>query len=134
FVQNDTFRIRFNPKKNKEDYTNNNTRALANDTFAELKKEAQQGDEQFYIDYQDKNGQGCELTTKKQRNDEALMKVMVTKDPFKIEVINCEPDGSNFQVWETSLPGILFTPNGNDDYAIIQAVKKPAPAKFIGFG
>ena len=134
FVQNDTFRVRFNPKKHIEDYTNNNTRALLKSTFDQSKSEAQQGSEQFYIDYQDKGGQGCVLTTKKKQNNESVMQVIVTKDPFKIEVINCEPDGSNFKVWETSLPGILYTPNGDDDYAIIQAVQNPAPAKFIGFG
>jgi alpha-glucosidase len=134
FVQNDTFRIRFNPKKTREDYSDQNTRAVVQNTFAQLKDAAQQGDEKFYIVYEDKSGHGCILTTKKQQNDEAVMQVILTTDPFKIEVINCEPDGSNFKVWETSLPGILYTPNGNDDYAIIQGVKKPAPAKYIGFG
>ncbi len=134
FVQNDTFRVRFNPKKRKEDYTSNNTRAIVQNTFEQLKDAAQQGDEEFYIDYEDKGGHGCILTTKKQRNDEAVMQVILTTDPFQINVINCEPDGSNFKVWETSLPGILYTPNGNDDYAIIQSVDKPAPAKYIGFG
>lgn len=135
FIQNDTFRVRFNPQKLAKDYTTNNTRSILKSTFAESKISAQQGDQQFYIHYEDKGGQGCILTTKKQQNHEAIMQVVLTKDPFKIKVINCEPDGSTFDVWETSDFGaILFTPNGNDDYAIIQAAKNRAPAKFIGFG
>jgi alpha-glucosidase len=138
FVQNDTFRVRFNPKKSQKDYTNNNTRSILKATFTQLKAEAQQGDEQFIIDYQDKGSQGCLLTTKKKQNNEAVMQVRVTNNPFKIEVINCEPDGTSFKVWETH--GILFTPNGKnqngsiEDYAIIQAVQKPATGKYIGFG
>ena len=40
--------------------------------------------------------------------------------------------GSTF--WRTAVPGIFFTPNGDDDYAIIQVVEKPIDAKFVGFG
>lgn len=99
FVQNDTFRVRFNPKKLDENYTRQNTRSVVRDNFADLKRGAQQGDEQFYIDYQDKGGHGCVLTTKKQQNNEAVMKVVITKDTFKIEALNCEPDGSDLKVW-----------------------------------
>ncbi|MBW4497603.1 MAG: DUF5110 domain-containing protein [Oscillatoria princeps RMCB-10] len=135
FVQNDTFRVRFNPKKLANDYTRNNTRSVVRDTFQDLKNTVQQGDEQFYIEPKDlEGGKGCVLTTKKRQNNESVMQVVLTKEPFKIEVINCEPDGSSFKVWETAQPGIVFVPNGNDDYSIIQLVKKPAPAKYIGFG
>jgi alpha-glucosidase len=41
-----------------------------------------------------------------------------------------------FLVWQTADIPIYFTKNGEegDEYAIIQAVRKPATAKYIGFG
>lgn len=55
------------------------------------------------------------------------MVVLVYLDPFQIEV---KYIGQNFNgdplsvptVWRTALPGLYYTSNGRDDYAIIQAI------------
>ena len=61
------------------------------------------------------------------------MKLLVTYSPFAIKVFNLSQD-EPFLVWQTADTPFYFTANGDEDYAIIQSVKKPAAAKYIGFG
>ena len=41
---------------------------------------------------------------------------------------------SDHCVWESSLQGIYYTPHGDEDFAIIQAVQYAPTGKYIGFG
>ncbi|OYQ67791.1 alpha-glucosidase [Pseudanabaena sp. SR411] len=131
FIQKDTFRLRFNPSKNSlQEYTTQNTRSVVMDSFEELKTVLETEDD-FTVGIQEKSGQ-IELITKGSV-DHPSLKMVVTFDPFIIEVFSVSTD-KEFRVWQTGTPSIYYTPNGSDDYAIIQAVNKPATAKYIGFG
>lgn len=55
------------------------------------------------------------------------MVVLVHFNPFQIEVKYIGPNYNGEPllaptIWRTALPGIYYTPNGRDDYAIIQAI------------
>ncbi|MBD1939369.1 TIM-barrel domain-containing protein [Microcoleus sp. FACHB-68] len=148
FLQKDIFRVRFNPLKTADDYTSKNTRSVVQDTFEDLRT-ILESQEPFFIEkneleYEDR----IELVTKSEDENYKEngiiwleMKVVITYNPFKIQVFNYtnkyNPGKQEaFKVWETAEPGIYYTLNGNEkeDYAIIQAIKKPATAKYIGFG
>lgn len=130
FPQKDTFRVRFNPGKKAEDYPANNTRSVVQDTFDDLKR-LLETKEVFNFDVKD-GSKSIELVTAGE-DKQPVMKMVVNFEPFAIEVFNLS-QGEDFLVWQTADTPVYFTPNGNEDYAIIQAVNKPANAKYIGFG
>jgi alpha-glucosidase len=141
FVQNDTFRVRFNPKKAQENYASENTRTVVMDTFDELQRTLEQK-EKFEIEINaTQEPYGVELITKSEQDGlfKFVLKMVVTYAPFQISVFNYSnqsnpADQEAYKVWETAEPGIYYTSNGDKDYSIIQAVKKPATARYIGFG
>ncbi|NEP81579.1 MAG: alpha-glucosidase, partial [Okeania sp. SIO3B3] len=132
--QNDTLRIRFNPTKSKEEEYQGLTRLVEMGEFDQTDHELKVN-QLFDISYKEENGKVF-LTTKSQYNS-IVMEVVVTLNPFDIKVYNYSDSNSNYSaipVWQTEEPGIYYTPHGAEDYAIIQAVKKPPSAKYIGFG
>jgi alpha-glucosidase len=131
FIQKDTFRLRFNPsKKSFQEYTTQNTRSVVMDSFEDL-QEVLKTEASFTVDTEAKSGQ-IVLTTRGDDNHPSF-KMVVMFDPFVIEVFSISTE-KEFRVWQTGTPSIYYTPNGADDYSIIQAVNKPATAKYIGFG
>ncbi|MFY7933163.1 MAG: hypothetical protein ACOVO7_11190, partial [Microcystis aeruginosa] len=131
FIQKDTFRLRFNPSKNSpQEYTTQNTRSVVMDSFEQLKNVIE-AEENFTVTFEEKSGQIVLIT--KGKDDHPSLKMVVTFDPFVIEVFSISTE-KEFRVWQTGTPSIYYTSNGDDDYSIIQAVNKPATAKYIGFG
>jgi len=134
FPQKDTFRLRFNPGKKAEDYPEENSPSVILNTFTDLTRLLDQR-EHFEIDVT-YTSNSIQLVTKPQdddTNDRREMKVVVNYKPFSITVSKFAPH-EEYIVWQTAGTAIYFTPNGNEDYAIIQAVKKPPNAKYVGFG
>lgn len=131
FIQKDTFRFRFNPNKQSSEYTISNTRSIAMDSFEALKTTLK-SENGFDVGILTENSEGITLLTKGSDNHPSL-KMAITYNPFVIEVFSVSTE-EEFRVWQTANPGIYYTTNGNEDYAIIQAVNKPATAKYIGFG
>lgn len=128
--QNDVLRVRFNPAK-----------SSAGDYSVATHLDDHQTDEEIIrnnertVTYQD-NGDQLVLTATSKYNP-LMMEVVITKAPFSIKVFNKSETNSEFAevpVWQTADTPIYYTANGTEDYAIIQAVKKPATGKYIGFG
>jgi alpha-glucosidase len=135
FIQKDAFRVRFNPSyESGEQYTPQNTRAVVMDTFEDLRKFLKEGEGKFNVNIDTENTEEIILRSQ-DSDDRPSLKMVVKFNPFVIEVYGFSPEESKyFRVWQTGNPGIYYTPNGTEDYAIIQAVNKPATAKYIGFG
>lgn len=134
FFQKDTFRVRFHPGYEFADqYPTENTRSVVMDHAEDLRT-VLRIDESFEVKVVEEDNEKIVLKT--QSSDQHLsLRMIVDYDPFMIEVFGCSgPDNPEFRVWQTANPGIYYTTNGNDDYAVIQAVNKPATAKYIGFG
>ncbi|MBV9708460.1 MAG: alpha-glucosidase, partial [Chloroflexi bacterium] len=133
FPRKDTVRVRFNPSNSvPDDFTSNNTRAVVMDTLDDLVATMEQVTIEFREEGESEEKRTLRLTTKGE-DKQPVMQVVVTCNPFRLTVLKSNGD-RDFQVWTTSLPGIYYTPNGDEDYAIIQSVDKPATAKYIGFG
>lgn len=130
FPHKDSFRVRFNPGKVAADYPLENTRSVVQDNFDDLRR-LLEADEEFKVVAKEGTG-GIELVTSG-GDDRPVMKLAVTHSPFTIKVFNLTQD-QPFIAWQTADTPIYFTANGDEDYAIIQAVDKPATAKYIGFG
>ncbi|MFN0081858.1 MAG: TIM-barrel domain-containing protein [Ferruginibacter sp.] len=129
-VQEDIFRVRFNPSKNKDNYTVQNTRSIIQDNIKGLQQVlALSGS--FSVEVINEN-ESVSLTTKVANNE--VMELEVSFAPFSIKVFNQTEGGRGQLVWQTAEKPIFFTANGNEDYAIIQAVNKPTSATYIGFG
>lgn len=133
FVLKDAFRVRFNPNKVQRDYSDCNTASVALETFDDLRL-ALESEEPFQIEIKEETGDRIDLIVREPNAQRFEMRVVVSYAPFKIVVFDCADDGREYKVWETAAPGIYYTPNGDDDYAIIQAVNKPATARYFGFG
>ncbi|MFM2027780.1 MAG: hypothetical protein RLZZ339_2497 [Cyanobacteriota bacterium] len=133
FIQKDTFRVRFNPSyESGEQYPTENTRSVVMDSIEELRT-VLKASENFQVSIQENNEQ-VELKTQG-TDDHPSLKMVVKFNPFVIEVFCFSTETNDyFRVWQTANPGIYYTSNGAEDYAIIQAVNKPATAKYIGFG
>lgn len=133
FIQKDTFRVRFNPSyESGEQYPTENTRSVVMDSIEELRT-VLKASENFQVSIQENNEQ-VELKTQG-TDDHPSLKMVVKFNPFVIEVFGFSTETNDyFRVWQTANPGIYYTSNGAEDYAIIQAVNKPATAKYIGFG
>lgn len=130
FPAKNTMRFRFNP--NKSSYSDVNGRSVVQDSFRGLMKLLEQN-EKFSIETND-TGNSIELQTR-DSNGKVAMKVLVGLAPFSISVYRLsDKSGHFFAVWETTETPVYYTPNGKNDYAIVQAVKKPATARYIGFG
>jgi alpha-glucosidase len=141
FLQKDIMRIRFNPSKGApNDYASHNTRSIVLDTVDDLLAELEASTVEFRGEPQNQpkrtlqaqEKQTLYLTTKGP-DQQPFMEVIVQCNPFRLTVLRSSGDRT-FQVWTTALPGLYYTPNGHEDYAIVQAVEKPATAKYIGFG
>ncbi|HEU5383818.1 MAG TPA: TIM-barrel domain-containing protein [Ktedonobacteraceae bacterium] len=131
FPRKDTIRVRFNPNKSQpEDFTSEQGRAIVMDTIDELVETM----EKYTVECVEKSdpgiGRTVQLTTKGTDHHPCLI-VSVDYDPFRIKVQRGK-DGA--VVWKTDAPGIYYTSNENEEYSIIQAVEKPATAKYVGFG
>ncbi|MEG5055515.1 MULTISPECIES: TIM-barrel domain-containing protein [unclassified Microcoleus] len=140
-LQKDIIRSRFNPLKNAQIYSKNNTRSVVQDRLEDLRIILKK-QEPFSVE-QKPTENGIELVTNYEEygTPKQAMKVVVTYAPFKIEVFNYTNKHNPakqeaFKVWETAAPGIYYTFTGaeKEDYSIIQAIEKPATAKYIGFG
>lgn len=138
-VQNDTFRVRFNPTKSTADQYSDVSHLLDKHDF-DLSDEELAQNFIFDVDCKEANGQ-IVLTTNSAYNS-LKMQVVVTRAPFGIKVFNVSDSNSKFAdvpVWQTADTPIYYTPNSlepnnPEDYAVIQAVKKPANANYFGFG
>ncbi|WP_414519229.1 TIM-barrel domain-containing protein [Nostoc sp. PCC 9305] len=131
FPQQDTFRLRFNPGKTAEDYSSKNSPSVVLNNFEDLTR-LLDNNEHFEIEVIKDVSNGIELVTKNVDNNPE-MKVVVNHQPFSITVYMFAPH-EEYIVWQTADTPIYYTPNGNNNYAIIQAVNKPANAKYVGFG
>ena len=133
-LQNDTLRVRFNPTKSTEGEYSSFTHLLEHRDFDSADEEIRQ---QYIFDLDCKEGNGQVVLTTKSESNSIIMQVVVTLAPFDIKVFNNTPSNAEYAkipVWQTAETPIYYTPHGNEDYAVIQAVKKPANAKYIGFG
>lgn len=133
FVLKDAFRVRFNPAKITEDYTEQTTASVVMDTFDELRL-ALESKEPFQVELSAQTSDRIELIVSEPDAPRPSMKMVVNYAPFNITVFDCADEGGAFKVWETASSGIYYTLNGDEDYAIIQAVNKPASARYFGFG
>lgn len=135
FIQKDTFRVRFNPSyESGEQYPTQNTRSVVMDSVEELRELLREGENKFNVNIDTENTEGIVLRTQG-TDDHPSLKMVIKFNPFVIEVFGFSTKTNDeFRVWQTANPGIYYTPNGAEDYAIIQAVNKPATAKYIGFG
>jgi alpha-glucosidase len=135
FVQKDTFRVRFNPgKSSAPQYSAANSSAVYMSKFDDLRT-ALETDEPFDVeDCTQDPRERIDLLIRKASDRQAVLRLVVNYAPFQITVFNCEMDGPELKVWETAPAAVYFAANGSEDYAIIQAVNKPATARYLGFG
>lgn len=131
FPRKDTFRLRFNPGRKAGEFPSENSRSVIQDNFDDLLRVIETNDD-FKVESHENNG-NIQLITTAIAENKTIMKMIVNFNPFSIKVYNISQD-EEFLAWQTAATPIYFTANGDDDYAIIQAVEKPSNAKYIGFG
>ncbi|HEX6527694.1 MAG TPA: TIM-barrel domain-containing protein [Streptosporangiaceae bacterium] len=132
-VHRDAFRVRFNPaRREAADYPSGNSRSIVMDTMDELVGHLHASDP-FRIDVQEGDGHIALVTSS--ADGSPFMRVVVTDQPFGIAVYGYDSaTGDGYKVWQTAAPGIWFTPNGTDDFAVVQGVLQPQTAAYVGFG
>lgn len=138
-TQSDVLRVRFNPaKSNSADYPER-TVLDSFETDEELLR-----NQQRTVTCQNNGNQVVLSATSEYSqlgsNVPFNMEVVVTLAPFSIKVFNKSQSNQQYAdipVWQTADTPIYYTAytvGGVTDYAVIQAVKKPGNAKYIGFG
>ncbi|MDR2477358.1 MAG: hypothetical protein LBD18_06205, partial [Treponema sp.] len=124
-----TVRMRFNPGKTSgDDYLAVNTRSVIMDTFKSLRESRQKADP--FTTECDENADPLRLLVKNKDGKPAL-EIVVQRDPFGITIARFR-ENRRIVVLETA--GVYFAPNGDGDFSIVQAFKKPPDAKYTGFG
>lgn len=124
-----TMRVRFHPDKSS--YSDSNSRTMVQDNYSDLLKLLKQKSNFTIETKETKNN--LELLTR-DKDQKQVMQVSIVMHPFSIAVHKFDEKQNSFLVWETAETPIYYTPNGDNDYAIIQVAKKPATARYIGFG
>ena len=134
-VQNNVFRVRFNPNKSKEEEYLCLSHLVKADKFdrqdSELARNAI-----FETDCLESE---CKFIIKTRSEYSSILMeiVVVLKPTFSITVYNkseSNKDYAHIPVWQTAETPIYYTPHGAEDYATIQAVNKPGTATYVGFG
>ncbi|MDR3170178.1 MAG: hypothetical protein LBU17_00975 [Treponema sp.] len=122
-----TVRFRFGPgKKTEGEYSEANTRSIIMDRFKDLVAAMTP----FTCEWDDSKPGQAALTVKNV-DGKATLKVSIDYAPFKITVSKIRGKDS-FTALETV--GVYFMEDGEADYKVVQAFKKPASASYIGFG
>jgi alpha-glucosidase len=129
FPFKNTMWVRYHPTQ--KVYSSANSRAIVQDNYDDLFKFLKEK-ENFTVETKE-NKNNIDLLTR-DNNNQPVMKVSVVLDPLSISVYKFEDKKTCHPIWESAQIPIYYTPNGDNDYAIIQAVKKPATARYIGFG
>lgn len=133
FPRKDTINVRFDPNHRiSDDFTSNNSRSIVTDTIDDLLRMSERMTIEYSEQGENEEQRTLHLVTKGE-DQRPVMQVVVTCNPFSIAVHKFADDGW-LQAWKTALPGIYYAPNGPEDFAVIQAVEKPANAHYIGFG
>ncbi|MEO1430941.1 MAG: TIM-barrel domain-containing protein [Cyanobacteria bacterium J06632_19] len=136
--QNDVLRVRFNPAKSDVEEYAKDSHLDDHETDEEILRNKQRT-----VDFLELGNQIVLQATSEYnqvgRDKPFKMEVVITLDSFGIKVFNKSETETNKQytdipVWQTADTPIYYTANGAEDYAIIQAVKKAADAKYLGFG
>src|SRR4051812_1305694 len=134
FVRKSVLRIRFDPRKHEEssEIHNTHTRAVVMDTMDALRTSLEK-EEPFSIEAVKDRPAGVTEVISRDADNAPVLKVRVDTKPFGVTVYSLA-HGSEIPMWQTDVTPYYFTPNGADDYRIIQAIKKPATARYFGFG
>jgi len=125
-----TVRFRFNPAKKAEDYDEANSRSVVQDSFKDLMAHLAKSIV-FKILCKESQERIDLVTTTENGISQAQISVIFA--PFSITISTFDGD-SALAVWRTADNPVHYTPNGNDDHAIILAARKPDTARYIGFG
>jgi alpha-glucosidase len=133
FVLKDAFRVRFNPSKTQGDYSAQSTTSVQVGTDDELRI-ALNAEEPFEVRTSNRADNVVELTIWNIQAQQPSMKMAIDYAPFKMTVFGYDDRGQEFQVWQSADTGIYYTPNGDEDYSIIQVANKPPTARYFGFG
>ena len=62
-----------------------------------------------------------------------ILDVSVAGEPFRM-TIKDSYGGNTYQLLQTDDNSLFFRPNGPQDFSIVHAIRKPATARYIGFG
>ncbi|WP_255113548.1 TIM-barrel domain-containing protein [Synechococcus lacustris] len=129
FVLKNSFRVKFNPHN--YDLTQHTEALLVRDWNNADLRLALEEENPFEVNFtQLENSLIADVLSL----SAPVMRVVIGFTPFSIRVINTEDPTEEFDVWQTSAPGIYYKFDGFNDYSIIQSVKKPPLARYAGFG
>eukprot|EP00775_Hariotina_reticulata_P012727 gene12727-12857_t len=137
-LQQNLFRVRINPGKlSADEFTRAQTRTVVQDTVDDLRRILEER-LPFTVDKTEPGPNQVVLTTapvaSSSTETRPTLRIVVDLAPLQITVFDSSAAGGRSPVWQTATPGILYTPNGSQDYCIIQAVNNPPAARYVGFG
>lgn len=129
-------RFRFHPEKQAGSYTDNNTRNIVCDKFSELFKMKRDSHFDAWVE-EDKAQQAIHFKFHGSLTNQ-IIHVRVQFSPFTIQItrdVTTDNTTEIIPVMSTPEDGLCYRyAGGFNDYHIMQAVCKPATAKYVGFG
>lgn len=127
-------RVRFHPEKTTgEDYTDCNTRSIVLDHFSDLVKKNHTKLFSAAIKDSAAKEKTIQIDFHGSKTDR-ILRLQVFMEPFSVVLTKIENKHEDI-VFSTPAHGLKFKAAGGfHDYHIIQAVSKPATAKYVGFG
>lgn len=132
FLQANTLRLRFNPGKDPEAFTRQNSRSVVMDTAEELRIILER-DNPFTVEVASTSTQALADIVTRTGDGKARLGVRIEKAPFRVTISDIHAP-TPFVLWQTDDPALFFAFNGDRDFSIAHAIRKSPTARYIGFG
>ncbi|MGO8899878.1 MAG: TIM-barrel domain-containing protein [Isosphaeraceae bacterium] len=140
FIQANIVRFRFCPHKVAAGFTAQNTRSVVMDKMEYLQIALAES-QPFTVEAAEdsKPNEVAHIVTRDQ-DGKVILSVRIENEPvvcdqcrFRMTITDLY-DGDPHKLLQTDDKCLFFTPNGEHDFSIVHAIRKPATARFIGFG
>ncbi len=131
FLQPNMVRFRFCPHKDAAEFTALNTRSVVMDKVEDLRIALAESLPFTVEAAADSTPAVAHIVTRRPWG--IILSVRIESEPFRMTITDLY-DGDPHELLHTDDKCLFFTPNGEDDFSIVHAIRKHATARFIGFG
>jgi alpha-glucosidase len=134
FFQANILRFRFCPHGHPADpeQLELNSRAIVMDRASELQAVLDEG-QPFTVDAtEDPATAEVRFVTRRDRHG-TILTVSIVREPFRMTITDSY-GATTYRLLESDDNCLFFRPNGPQDFSVVHAIRKPATARYIGFG
>jgi alpha-glucosidase len=132
FLQANIVRFRFAPHKDIAGFTDLNTRSVVMDKIEDLRITLTQR-QPFTVKAADDSTPAVAHIESSRPDGKVILSIRIESNPFCVTITDLYYPVPHVLL-RTEDKCLFFTPNGDQDFSIVHAIRKPPSARYIGFG